>query len=231
MPYGESVTMVEDSGKHLYQADGKAYPSVTTILDIVAYSKSIVGWANNLGFKRIRYEDELNRTANQGTFVHEINQCLVDPEKGAMPIIKDPLMDYRVRKRVNNFSLKLKEHEGHWNTIFSETGFVSHTYEIGGTMDWYANWYDQETLFDYKTSAAVREKHILQLGGYYLILTDNGFKPEQAAIIICREDRCLMNFFAKETIEECANIFLDVYSYYKKHAYLVDAVNHPPAVV
>lgn len=231
MPYGESVTMISENEMHMYSADGKAYPSVTTILDIVAYTKQIVGWANSLGFKRIRYEDELNRTADQGTYVHEINQCLVDPEHGKMPIIKDPLTDYRVRKRTNNFAFKLKEHEGHWETVFTETPFVSHTYEIGGTMDWLSKWYDALTLFDYKTSSGLREKHILQLGGYNLILHDNGIDIDQAGIILCKEDRCLMNIFERDVIEKCSDIFLTIYDYYKKHPYLEDAIRNRPTIV
>jgi hypothetical protein len=231
MPYGETVKMEEVNNHHMYTADDKGYPSVTTILDVVAYSKYLMRWANNLGFNRVRYEDELNRTSTQGTFVHEMNQCLVDPEHGVMPSIKDPLTDYRVRKRVNHFSNKLKENEGHWRTIFAETPFVSHTYEIGGTMDWYAEWYQKETIFDYKTSSGLREKHILQLGGYYLLLSDNGFTPEQSAIILCKEDRCIFNFFDREIMERCANIFLDVYSYYKQHPYLTDVINNRATIV
>lgn len=224
MPQGKEVTMESINGAHLYCADGKTYPSVTTILSIVAYSQQLMKWANSLGMRRIDYQTELDRTAVQGTYVHEINQCIVDPENGKMPAIGDPLTEYRVRKRVNNFKAKLDEHDGHWSTIFAEKPFVSHTYELGGTMDWCANWYEKTTLFDYKTSAAVRDKHVLQLGGYNLMLHDNGIDIDQGGIILCKEDRCLINIFDKETLDKAADIFLSIYDYYKKHDWLANVI-------
>ena len=78
MPIGQSsVELVTKYGNHLYQSDQKTYPSVTTILDCVAYNQHIVGWANYLGFKHIRYEDTLKQTADRGTYVHAFNQYYV----------------------------------------------------------------------------------------------------------------------------------------------------------
>lgn len=231
MPYGADVKMTEKKGLHMYSADDKTYPSVTTILDCIGAPKNLMGWANSLGKRGITYEEELKRTAVQGTFVHEINQCLVDPEHGIMPTITDPLVDYYVRKRVQNFKFQLDQNAGHWKTIFSECPFVSHKYEIGGTMDWFSEWYELKTLFDYKTSAAVRAKHILQLGGYYLILQDNGIDMDRAGIILCKQDRCLINIFEMEVIKRCAEIFLRIRDYYYDHLFLEDAVVNKATII
>lgn len=220
MPFGSDVTMKSIAEQHLYSADGKEYPSVTTVLDALGAPKSLMKWANGLGRRGVNYEDELNRTAVQGTFVHEINQCIVDPEAGHMPTIKDPLVDYYVRKRVQNFQYTLKQHEGQWKTIFTETPFVSHTYRIGGTMDWFTDWYGKKTLFDFKTSSAVRPKHLMQLGGYRLILSDNDIDIDQAGIILCKQDRCQIFIFDISDVNHFADIFINIRDYYDDSAYL-----------
>lgn len=231
MKLESTVTMKEQDGKHTYCADGKEYPSVTTILDAVAYSKHLVGWANSLGMRHIRYEDELKRTSTQGTLCHEMAQAIVDPEHGQPPKITDPLMDYYVRTRIRNFQFQLDSNAGHWSTIFTEKPFVSHTHGTGGTMDWYANWYDKRTLFDFKTSSGLREKHIFQLGGYYDILLDNGEEPEQAGIILLKQDRCLINIFDIEIIKRAAEVFREIITpYYYAHAEFVRIIVTEPTI-
>lgn len=221
MPIGnQSVNLITRYGNHLYCADGATYPSVTTVLDIVAYSSHLMGWSNYLGFKKIRYEDVLNQAANRGTYVHAINQCYVDPAHGVMPRIPNAGMESEVRNRSNNFLYELRKAKGHWSTIFSETPFVSHTYQIGGTVDWYAEWYGKKTLFDFKTSSGLREKHIIQVGGYYYGLTDNGISIDQACIILCKEDRCLFYFIDLPMLQRCGQIFFQIYEYYKSHEWL-----------
>lgn len=217
MPRGTDVKLEAVNGIHMYTADEKRYPSVTTILDAVAMSKDIARWANWLGFQRQRYDEALEKTAVEGSYAHQAAQCIVDPEHGTPPVIRDAILDYYVRMRTKNLKMKLDCHRGCWDTIFTETAFVSHTYEIGGTMDWYAHWYGKKTLFDFKSSKAVRDKHLLQLGGYYLNLLDNGEEIDQAGIILIGRDNCKINVFDKPTIIKASEWFLKVYDYYKVH--------------
>ena len=51
---------------HIYEKDGKEYPSVTTIIQSLG-SEEIVKWANHLGFKHLDYTKELEKTAVNGT--------------------------------------------------------------------------------------------------------------------------------------------------------------------
>lgn len=209
-----TITMDDSQGFHMYQKDGKSYPSVTTILGVVSYNKFIVRWANRLGFQHKDYEEALKQTADEGTLMHAGAQALVDPEHGAMPVIKDALTEYYVRQRLDGLRLKLKFHEGNWSTIFTESPFVSDTYGIGGTLDWYSMWYGKKTLFDFKSSSGLRDKHLLQLGGYDLILQDNGITIDQAGIILVKRDNCIINIFDRPIINELAKYFLTVKQYY-----------------
>ena len=227
----QEVYMDDSSGFHIYRKGDKAFPSVTTILNAVSYNKYIVKWANNLGFQHKRYEDELDRTAVEGTLMHAFAQYLVDPDHGEVPTIKDPLTDYYVRQRADGLRLKLKFHEGHWSTVFSEKLFISESYEIGGTLDWCANWYDKLTLFDFKSSSGLREKHLYQLGGYDLILQDNGIKVDQAGIILVKRDNCIINIFSREELDELAQRFLVIKDYYYKAKRATDMVANPSDIL
>ena len=221
MPIGfNEVELITKYGHHMYQATQKTYPSVTTILDIVAYSQQLMNWANNLGFQGIRYSQALDQSAVRGTYVHETNQYYVDPNNAKLPRITDGLMEVEVRQRSNNFLYELRKAQGNWKTIFTETPFVSHTYEIGGTVDWFAEWYGKNTIFDYKTSSGLRDKHLLQVGGYYYGLTDNGLTIDQACIILCRRDRCIFYMIEEEELKRLGEIFFQIYDYYKSHEWV-----------
>lgn len=215
------VTMDDSQGCHMY-SDGPnvRYPSVTTILHAVSYSEHIVRWANNLGFRHERYEEVLNKTAVEGTIMHALNQTFVDPDHPGEIMAADPMIAYYARKRHDNFRFFMKEHEGHWKTILSERAFISHTYRMGGTTDWLCDWHGKLTLFDYKSSSGLRQKHLLQLGGYLDLLDDNGIHIEQAGILLCKRDRCTPHIFEREIIEHCAEAFRTVHSYVERSKFL-----------
>lgn len=219
------VQMDTSQGYHLYtDGTGDSYPSVTTILHAVSYSEHIVRWANKLGMAHRRYDEVLDQTALEGTAMHELNQCLVDPEYGTPPQIKDPMLMYYAKQRHANFRYFLSQHEGKWKTILTEKAFISHKYRMGGTTDWLAMWYDKLTLFDYKSSSGLRQKHLLQLGGYLDLLDDNGIHIDQAGILLCKRDRCLPHIFDREIIERCAEAFRSIHDYVEKSKFLDDLI-------
>lgn len=217
MPHGNDVRMKSVNGHHVYEGDGKTYPSVTTVLQCIAYTKHIVEWANWLGMQHLSYEKTLNATAIEGTLAHAHAQHLVDPENGPMPEKADPLTDYYVQCRMKFFVERLEQYKGRWKTIYTEHPLLSHTYKIGGTMDWFAEWDGKPTLFDFKTSKGVRDKHLLQLGGYKLMLEDNNIPVEQAGIIVIGRDFCRWSLFTKEEVDKFAEWFKLVYDYYWIH--------------
>lgn len=217
MPHGNEVHMKSLHDLHMYEHDGKTYPSVTTVLQCVAYNRNIVDWANWLGLQHMNYAKTLDATAREGTLAHAHAQKLVDPENGAIPELADPLTEYYVKSRMRHFKEKIDQYEGRWKTIYTEHPMVSHTYEIGGTMDWYAEWDGVPTLFDFKTSKGVRDKHLLQLGGYRLMMMDNDLPVEQAGIIIIGRDFCRFSIFDIDTIKLASEWFLKVHEWYKIH--------------
>ena len=116
--HSAKIDMDEINGAHIYKKGDRAYTSVTTVLQAVAYNEMICKWANNLGFRHIKYAAELERTAKIGTAVHTAAQSMVDPPKASMPHVPDPITDYYVRKRAASLRIRL-DLEQPWHTYFT----------------------------------------------------------------------------------------------------------------
>lgn len=229
----EMVTKIHPDSKssmHLYYDESMktsegseilAYPSVTSVLDIVSYNKHLMGWANSLGFRRIKYEEELARLAQVGIYMHALAQQLVDTDAGTEPVfIKDPLTEYYVRKRIQGLQYRLRNET--YETIATEAKVISHTHKIAGTIDWLSLFGNHITVSDFKSSRQMKEKFLLQLGGYFIILRDDyGIIPERGQILLCKEDRTTIHEFDQDILEEAGNAFLMILAYYNAHEKLI----------
>lgn len=209
---------------HVYELDGNLYPSVTTILDLFSYNQNLMRWANSLGYQHRNYLKELDKSAELGTYVHQRNQKIVDPDNAPEPEnIKDPMVDYRVRKRVNNFKMKIAMYQ--YKTIATEKTLVSKNLGFAGTLDWLTDFVEILTLFDFKTSKEIRSKMIAQLGGYSLLLKDLlNLTVDRAGIILCGEDKCTINYIKREELDIGEQAFLSYFESYKKHEELENII-------
>lgn len=223
-----ATIMLDDTAEnHVYQSGQARYHSVTTILDAISYNRFLMKWSNNLGFRHIKYQDELAKSAAIGTAVHSNAQALVDPQNGKVAHVADPLQDHYIRKRTNTLRtrLDLEKRKCPWYTIFTEKTFISHKYQIAGTIDWFVRFYGQPTIADFKSSSGMREKHIFQLGGYSLLMDDNGIEWERAMIILCKEDNAIIHMYPKKVIQDAAKYFLLVKDYGAAHNLITDIIN------
>lgn len=211
----KGVKLREVSDGHEYNYGQTKYPSVTTILQAISYNQAIVGWANSLGFRRINYKDELEKRAKIGTAMHAAAQAMVDPESGAKYSSTDPLTDYYVRKRMQSLRARLQYEKYH--TYFTEISFVSPKYEIGGTIDWFVNLRGYPTIADFKSASGMREKFLYQIGGYALLLEDNGIEWKRGAIILPKEENCTIHCFPKEVVNKAKDSFLRARDYVMDH--------------
>lgn len=203
---------------HIYTGpDGKLYPSVTTVLDLFSYNQSLMGWANYLGFQRKDYKKELDKTAVIGTWVHAHCQKFVDPDSNPeFTDLPDPMTRFRAEKRVNTFKEKISLYP--YKTIFTEKTLVSPKLGFAGTLDWLCEFWNTLTLFDFKTSKAVRSKMLAQLGGYALLLEEElGMIPLQSGIILVGEDVCSINTIGKRELDIAKEVFLRYFDAFNKH--------------
>ena len=195
---------------HIYECpDGKRVPSVTTILQILG-NKEIIYWANRLGFRHIDYEAELNRLADDGTMMHLVMQHIVDPSLANEPIqFRDKLEEEKYIKLAEKFSNMIKNYS--YNTIFTEKTFVSSKLGYGGTVDWFADMSGFNMINDFKSSKRVYMKHLLQLGGYYNLMTENGYTINGGSIILVNEKMSSLYPINEDSLKMLGNIFNCIY--------------------
>ena len=148
--------------------DGKAYylnkdgiyvPRVTDIISYCSDQEGIINWANSLGFRRLRYKDELDKAATIGTNTHEaIEMFLKTGLEAPGNIILGGFTKWYRRLRAKNKVEVLKIEEPLIGSTF------------GGTCDLLISINDRIFIVDYKTSNKVRINHFLQLSAYRALL-------------------------------------------------------------
>lgn len=190
---------------HIYTCtDGSQVPSVTTVLQILG-SPAIIRWANWLGFKHLDYDKELERTAENGTIIHQGVQYIVDPEHTEPLTFKNGFESQYYDQIFNQFKAFISQFT--YKTIFTEMSFTSSELGYGGTIDWYAEMSGFHMLVDFKSSKQVRLKHLLQLGGYMALLEAQGHPVDAAAIIIVNQKGCSMYPINRSTLMEMNSTF------------------------
>ena len=190
---------------HIYEKDGKEYPSVTTILHSLG-NDEIIKWANHLGFKHLDYEKELEKTSIIGTKVHDLLRGEIDPSYKPEITYKDELERITLLGYVTRFRNFIQDYT--YETIFTEKTFISESLGYAGTLDWFAKINQKYIMLnDFKTSKAVRLKHLFQLGGYYNLLHENGYEPDGASIILVNKKLCSMFPISKSELLYFAEAF------------------------
>ena len=200
------------SGHAYTYIDGRHVPSVTTILSRCIHEEYIVSWANYLGFKRLKYRDELNKAAVIGTMGHSaIEKFLKDGTEDANMC----LQSFRIWWDMLN--------ENHKVEIIGIEESMILPY-CGGTYDLLLKIDDRIFLADLKTSNHLSFKYFIQLAGYrHMLYKAKGINIDGCLILQLdkKEPRFTeqaLDFFIKEHynfIEHCAFTFMSlVLAYY-----------------
>lgn len=200
---------------HIYEKDGRQYPSVTTIIHCLG-NDEITKWANHLGFRHISYEEELDKAAQFGTKVHDVLRGVVDPEHTSIVQYKDDIEMLEIcgiEKRFRKFISKYQ-----YRTIETEHTIISEELGYAGTLDWLAIMGSDEFLMlnDFKTSKAVRFYMMLQLGGYHRLLQTKGIEVNGASIILANKKLCSMYPINRTELDFYADAFITLKDYYLK---------------
>ncbi len=217
---------------HIYECpDGSKVPSVTTILSILG-NKEIIKWANNLGFHHINYEKKLETLANDGTKMHTILQHIVDDTiEDEQIIFKDKLEENKYSLLADRFRNMIKRYD--YKTIFTEKSFVSSKLGYGGTIDWFANMSGLYMINDFKSSKKVYIKHLLQIGGYYNLLVENGYKVDGGSIILVNEKIASLFPVGEESLKYLGDIFNHIACAYSKMHYndTSESINYDASIL
>jgi len=156
VPHGMKLPKISrkttPQGRRYFTPEGKAYPSITTILGQLS-KKSIMEWRARVG------EEEANRissfAASRGTAVHKLAEDYInnDPDwdKGVMPHNLASFLDLKhiIDTRLNNV----------W---FQEEFLYSDKLETAGQVDCIAEFDGELSIIDFKTSRKPKKKEWIE---------------------------------------------------------------------
>lgn len=154
-----------------YEIDGIEYPSVTTILNVVA-KPFLIKWANGLGKKGIDYEEYLKNSAGIGTLTHllienHIKKTQTDPN--TLKQYKNEQIDI-----ANKYFESFKKWYGaeEITPVLSECSMVSKELGYGGTCDFvFRDKNNHAVLIDFKTTSHIQKDYFIQMMAYSELLS------------------------------------------------------------
>tara|TARA_B100000925_G_scaffold23531_2_gene15967 strand:- start:9223 stop:9897 length:675 start_codon:yes stop_codon:yes gene_type:complete len=176
----ETLDRVEAAdGRRYVTLEGKNYPSVTTVLNLVHRDK-IQEWRKRVG------EDKANQISvqatNRGTAVHSIIEKYLHGEDTSdfLPHIQQslqnlkPLIDKHVTK-----------------VFATECPLYSDHLQLAGTCDAIVEWDNVPTILDWKTSKRPKKK--TDIGNYFMQLSAYAVMWEERTGMPCNQTRIVMD--------------------------------------
>lgn len=160
----DSIDISLDSKDSIYKdSTGKTVARVTEIISSMIHSDRLMYWANSLGFKGIRYKDEINRAANIGTVAHAA------------------IEKFLKEKLCTEDNIPFQGFKLWYDIVTTDIGlpisviYVEHTITckwFGGTLDALLMIGNKVYLIDFKTSNYVSYKYFIQLSAYRHMLRE-----------------------------------------------------------
>lgn len=154
------------SDERTYTCDGKVYPSVTTVLAMIA-KPALIGWAAKQG-SYANYMKAKTGAAGIGTRAHKIIEDYFEAEVPA--VIFEPYEKDEVKRCIDGF-LKWMD-KVKFQMIHSEIKCYSHKYKCAGTADMVAIIDGYLTVPDWKTSSGIYDEHLFQTEAYATFLDE-----------------------------------------------------------
>tara|TARA_R110001592_G_scaffold86771_5_gene256168 strand:+ start:92 stop:787 length:696 start_codon:yes stop_codon:yes gene_type:complete len=197
-------------GFRFYDIEGKAYPSITTVLSIRS-KEGIEKWRNSIGEKVANWE--MGRAARRGKATHTLVEQYI---KNETPSIRDvlPLGLFRL----------LKPYIDQIDNIHClETIMYSKQLTIAGQVDCIAEYNGKLSVIDFKTANKERkedwiENYFLQTTAYAIMYEEMFGKPiEQIVILLAAEDGTVQSYTRdkKEYADKLGVAIQDFYKHYE----------------
>ena len=194
-------------GFRFYDIDGKAYPSVTSVLGIKKKAE-LQGWRNKIGEDVANWE--MGRAARRGkathTLIEQYLKGLTPSERGVLPLGLFRLIKPYVDQIDNIHCL--------------ETIMYSKKLTIAGQVDCIAEYNGKLSVIDFKTANKERqeswiENYFMQTTAYAQMYEEIfGKKIEQIVILLASEDGSTQSFI-KETKDYMTPLMKSIDDFYK----------------
>jgi len=198
-------------GMRFYEVDGKAFPSITTVLGAIP-KPGLDAWRKSVGEEAAKWE--MNRAARRGSAVHTLVEQYL---KGETPAIRDvlPLGMFRLLKpyldQVDNIHCL-------------EQIMYSKKLTIAGQVDCVAEYNGKLSVIDFKTANKERvdswnENYYIQCTAYAHMYEELFGTPiDQIVILQAGEDGSAKSFIKNKADyeEKLGKAIKDFYKYYEE---------------
>ena len=194
-------------GFRFYDIDGKAYPSITTVLGIQK-KEQLQDWRNKIGEDVANWE--MGRAARRGkathTLIEQYLKGLTPSERGVLPLGLFRLIKPYVDQIDNIHCL--------------ETIMYSKELTIAGQVDCIAEYNGKLSVIDFKTANKERqeswiENYFMQTTAYAQMYEEIfGKKIEQIVVLLASEDGSTQSFI-KETKDYMTPLMKSIDDFYK----------------
>lgn len=166
---------------------GRIVPSVTTVIgqNLGWDKETLYNWVARVTKEGYEYKALTSVAAEAGTCTHQMVERFLNPElKPLDPEVWSPRVWKYAQKGYDAF---LRWHD-EWRpeTLFSEIKLVHEKLQYGGTLDYGAIFQGRPALIDFKTSDAVRRKHIIQAAAYREMWLDSDSLDGDPRVIVLR---------------------------------------------
>ena len=198
-------------GFRFYDIDGKAYPSITTVLGIQKKAQ-LQEWRDKIGEKVANWE--MGRAARRGKATHllieQYIKGLTPSERGVLPLGLFRLIKPYVDQIDNIHCL--------------ETIMYSKKLTIAGQVDCIAEFNGKLSVIDFKTANKERqeswiENYFMQTSAYAQMYEELfGKEIEQIVILLASEDGSVQSFIKekKDYMDPLKKSINDFYKYYEE---------------
>ena len=158
---------------------GEIVPGVTTIVGVLN-KPALVPWANRIGLQGIDVKKYVDDKADIGTLAHALIVGELIGEKVDTSEYSQQQID-----AAENACLSFYEWQNKHNLhiVDAEKSLVSEHHKFGGRFDVYGLIDSVRELLDFKTGSGIYEEHYYQLGGYLILLEENGYEIDQIRIL------------------------------------------------
>lgn len=181
--------------------DGKAVPSVTTIIKMVN-KPALMNWSNWLGRQGTSYTHYMEKVSYIGTCVHEIIECKLTGKKFELETPNTWFLE--VRDYIENFIEWYNDIE--LIPIKIEEKMVSDRF--GGTCDIYCEFDGKKTILDIKTSKSVYSTMFIQLAGYVILKELQGEVVEQVGILTVNRKEAYVTLLDRKEMD----VYIDAFN-------------------
>lgn len=145
-----------------YDIDGQWYPRVTKIVEIKAKPALYKYYAGLNSFQES--EDIKEKSANEGTLIHETLQAIM--------IGESPIVAPEIKPSIEAAVKFIEQHNIQIDPEFIEKRVVNHNHRYAGTVDSIALIDGKFGVLDIKTSQAIYRDYALQTSAYMDALKD-----------------------------------------------------------